>query len=253
MTRQQQKPILPPVTDKSRELVRKVAEAAVEIAPGVGLITSVLQVSVPPKSETDREAWQEAISERINQNTGRLDQHERLLNPTTTVTGTAAQVAVALAKACPDGLSYKRFDLDDLSKLLPDTARDEIEDATADLEFLGLVARERMIGPYWSIYLTPAFYLQLDHQIMGWNTITDAVTVARLLLEKDASGLASDLHRQTGWDKRRFNPAFRIVLKKFSNGRISKELQPDYPSPYVELLPEDRSALRRFIAEMEAR
>ena len=108
-----------------------------------------------------------------------------------------------------------------------------------------------VLGKHWRTRLTPAFYPQLDHQIMGWTTAADAVTVARLLLEKDASGVTSDLHRRTGWEKRRFNPAFGMVLERLPECRISHEFQPDYPSPYVLVLSEDRAALKRFIAAVE--
>jgi hypothetical protein len=97
------KPIIPPNPDKKREIGRGVAEAAAELIPGGSLVTKILQVAVPTKSETAREAWQRQISKRTNENTDRLDKYEHLMNPTTTLTGTAAQLAVALAKACPDG------------------------------------------------------------------------------------------------------------------------------------------------------
>jgi hypothetical protein len=251
MSNEEPKPIVAPVADKKRESVRAVEEATAELVPGGSFVTNILQVALPPESEKDREKWQKAISERTNKNTDRLDEHERLLNPTMTLMGTAAQLAVGLAKACPDGLGHEQFDLDALCKLLPEVDRQEIEDATADLEGLGLVQRERSIGKYWSIRLTPAFYAQLDRPIMGWDSTADAVVVARLLLEKDASGAASDLHKQTSWGKRRFNPAFRIVLGMFPEGRISQEIQPDYPSRYVRVLPEDRAVLRRFVIEAE--
>jgi hypothetical protein len=252
MTDQEQKPIVPAVADKKREFARGVAEATVELIPGASIVTKILQVVVPPKGQRDSEAWQKAISERTNQNTGRLDQHERLLKRTTTLSDTAAQLAVALASACPDGLGHEEFDLDALCSLLPEMDRPDIEDATADLEVLGLVERERFLGKHWTIRLTSAFYLQLDGQIMGWDTTADAVTVARLLLERDASGAASDLHRQTGWEKRRFNPAFRVVLERFPESRISQQLQPDYPSAHVLVLPEDRAVLRRFVNQVES-
>jgi hypothetical protein len=253
MSDQEQKPLVPPVADKKREIARGVAEATLELIPGVGsFFTKILQVVVPPKVETDCEAWQEAISELTNQNTGRLDEHERLINPTTTLTGTVAQLAVALAEACPDGLGHQEFDLGALCKLLPEMDQQDIEDAIADLEVMRLVERERFLGKHWVIRLMPDFYVQLDRQIMGWDNKADAVTVARLLLERDASGDASDLHRQTGWEKRRFNPAFRIVLDRFPESRISQQLQPDYPSAHVLVLPEDRAVLRRLVNQIES-
>ena len=133
----------------------------------------------------------------------------------------------------------------------PEADPQDVEDATADLEVLGLIERERLVGKHWLTRLRPAFYLQLDRQIMGWDTRADAVTIARLLLERDVSGAAPDLHRQTGWDKRRFNPAFRVVLDNFPESRISQHLQPDYPSAYVHILPEDRAVLRRLVAQTD--
>ena len=249
MSIEERKPIMPPAGDKKRELTRGIVEAAVELAPGGSFVTNILHVTVPPKSDKGRDQWQKAISERTNENTGRLDEHEHLLKPTATLTGTAAQIAVALAKACPNGLGYERYDLDALSMLLPNVRREEIEDATADLESLGLVERERYLGKHWFIRLMPAFYVQLDHQIMGWDSTADAVTLARLLVEKDISGATADLQKKTGWEKRRFNPAFRVLLGMFPEGRVSRQIQSDYPASYVHILPEDRARLRRFIAE----
>jgi hypothetical protein len=220
MTDQEQKPIVPPVADKKREIARGVAEATVELIPGASVVTKILQVVVPPKGQTNSEAWQKAISERTIRIPAAWTITSACSTRPRTLSNTAAQLAVALAKACPDGLGHEEFDLDALCSLLPELDRPDIEDATADLEVLGLVERERFLGKHWTIRLAAAFYLQLDGQIMGWDTTSDAVTVARLLLERDASGAASDLHRQTGWEKRRFNPAFRVVLDRFPESRI---------------------------------
>jgi hypothetical protein len=182
------KPIIPPNPDKKREIGRGVAEAAAELIPGWKSGHEDFAGRGSSKSETARETWQREISNRTNENTDRLDKHEHLMNPTTTLTGAAAQLAVALAKACPDGLGREEFDVDGLCKLLPGADRQDVEDATADLEALGLIERESFLGRHWVIRLTPAFYVRLDHQIMGWDTTTDAVTIARFLLERDASG-----------------------------------------------------------------
>ena len=56
-------------------------------------------------------------------------------------------------------------------------------------------------------------------------------------------------HAASGWEKRRFNPAFQLLLRFIPDGRVSREIQPDYPSSSVFLLAEDKALLRRFVAE----
>jgi len=53
----------------------------------------------------------------------------------------------------------------------------------------------------------------------------------------------------TGWSKRRFNPALRMVIEEAPLGLISNEIQPDYVTAYVILRAEDKVSLKRFIRE----
>ncbi len=83
---------------------------------------------------------------------------------------------------------------------------------------------------------------------MGWMTKDDAITLAALLIQSDEMQRTSALHAASGWSSRRFNPAFQFLLQFIPDERVSKEIQPNYPSSYLLLLPEDRASLRRFIA-----
>jgi len=87
---------------------------------------------------------------------------------------------------------------------------------------------------------------------MGWDTDADSIEIARLMLAED-TGHAPELHERTGWTKRRFNPAFRLLLPMFPDGRVRKVLQPDYPSLGVVMADEDRAKLRRLVAKAESR
>jgi hypothetical protein len=95
---------------------------------------------------------------------------------------------------------------------------------------------------------TQKFYEEVDHQVMAWGSSTeeDARTLAKLLLEDEARKRTQTLHAASGWEKRRFNPAFRALLRLIPDGRVSGEIQPDYPARSLSLIPEDRAALRRF-------
>ena len=96
----------------------------------------------------------------------------------------------------------------------------------------------------------PEIYEQIDHQAMGWQSTTanDARTLANLLLEDEGRERTSAPHAASGWDKRRFNPAFQFLLGQIPDERASGEIQPNYPSSSVFLLEEDNAKLRKFIA-----
>lgn len=238
-------PLRAPVTDKKREGARTAIEAAASLIPGGGAVVRVARLTHPPKSEHDRKQWQQAISDRTNEHAERLDDHEQRLNPTRILQGATAELVAALASNCPDGLGHKKYELADLCALLPEVENQKIEDAVFDLEHHGLLFLTRTLGGRWRANLTPRFYEEIDNQLMKWDTDKDAITLARLMLEND-EGRAATLHEASGWSKRRFNPAFRILLGHFPQTRVSQEIQPDYVSSYVVLAPEDRVRLRRL-------
>lgn len=240
------KRIEPPKADKKRTLARTVAEGVAGLVPGGGIATGVLRVTHPPTVEQDREVWEQAISERTNEHSDRLDQHEAQLTRQETISGTTAQLIAALARDCPDGLGNEFYDLDRLSALLPDEERQELEDAAFELEAFGLVDFHRTINGPWRLSLSPEFYEQVDHQVMDWATENDAFALARLMLEFD-TGNAPTLHEKTGWSKRRFNPALRYLLPLFPEGRVRRVIQPDYVTMGVALAPEDKATLRRLV------
>jgi hypothetical protein len=173
-------------------------------------------------------------------------------SPKTSLTGVAVTLAVSLAISPGDGMRGHGRTLDDLVSLVPNESPQAVEGAAFDLEALGLVEIRRAIGKFWWLYLTQRFYEQIDKQVMGWNTYDDARTLAKLLLEDETRTRTSKLHETSGWDKRRFNPAFRALLDQISEEHISKEIQPNYPSAFVVLGPEDSASLRRFTRAMHS-
>ena len=241
------KHIEPPNPKKEKALVRGIVEGLVEIVPGGGVLTKIASVTHPSEVEQIQEAWQANISERTNDNTTRINQHENLLQPhQEIITGTMAKLVHHLAHACPDGLGQEYFTLTEMLAMLPNENSQEVEDAVYELEFLGLVKVSRALSRDWFARLTQDFYEKLDHQIMGWNTEDDAVTIVHKMIEYD-EGDAPTLHKLTGWEKRRFNPAFSQVLRLFPESRIRKVSQPDYPSLGVCMIPEDKVRMRRFV------
>jgi len=251
MDKNKKAPIEPPKQSKYKALVRGIAEGAAGVIPGLGILTNMLRVISPPENEKKTGEWQKNISERTNDNTDRIEQHNNAINPQKTLAGATGKLIYHLAKSCPDGLGHKYYELKDMQAMIPDEATQAVEDAAYELKSLGLIEIDYVLSGPWSANLTPEFYEQIDHQVMGWNTHEDAVSLARKMLEMD-TGSANELHEATGWGKRRFNPAFRYILYLFPDGRIRKSLQPDYPSLGVVMTSEDKAQLRRFIQDEAA-
>jgi hypothetical protein len=243
-----QAPIKPPRSDHPDDRARIPLEAAVSVIPGGGAVVKLVSGLVPTQAQKARSKWEGAISERTNQHSDRLDKHDEQLRPTAELSDAAVQLAVALARGPGDGMAGPSRDLDTLCKLVPEVGRKEVEEAAFELNSYGLVEIKRAIGGMWWLYLTQRFYEQIDHQVMGWKSSTDqdARALAQLLLEDEGREWTPTLHEASGWDKRRFNPAFAGLLRLIPTGRVSREIQPNYPARSVSLLPEDRAMLRRF-------
>ncbi|MBB3952978.1 hypothetical protein [Aureimonas jatrophae] len=243
-------PLVAPGAHPKRDAARALIEAAAGTNPVTGAFARLYQTTHPSKTAQERASWEAATTDRVNEHGEQLDRHEDLLAPKQTITGLPAQLIARLVQDCPDGLGMEFYDREDLCALFPDEAEQVVEDAVYDLKSLGLVRSFDRIGA-WSIAIEEDTYRQLDAQLMGWDTDADAVEVAQLMLAGD-TGHARTLHEQTGWPKRRFNPAFRSLLPLFPAGRVSRECQADYPTSYVALVAEDKAALRRFLAAADA-
>lgn len=240
-------PLCPPAAHPARTIVRAVAESAVDLVPFGGLINGVVRVAHPSKAETEEENWRDQVTERSNEHDATLREHYQALNPAFTIDGVAAQLAQVLSQHRPDGLGHEIYFLEDMEKLLPEAEPAAIEEAVYDLQGFGLLnVVETTAGP--RVVLNQAFYQQADHQVMGWDTRADAKVIAELMLSED-TGHAPDLHEITGWSKRRFNPAFAMVVGLIPEGRVRQVHQPDYFVLGVVMAPADRAALKRSIRD----
>ena len=243
----QRTPIVPPKTDINRKMTRAIVEALVGLIPRASALVRLYQTTHPPRSEIERDAWQGAISERSNEHSDDLERHEEILAPKEEITGVAAQLLQTLGRKCTDGLGRSKYSLDDLCVMLPEADRDQIRDAAYDLKRIGLVELVVFIGGEWRLSLTPRFYEQIDPQVMDWSVGEDSKTLAKLMLQS-GEGRAAPLHEASGWERRRFNPAFRYLVGLFPAGHVSQERSAMYPVSGVLLLPDGLAALRRHIS-----
>lgn len=238
-------PLQPPERDSKTKRKRVALNAAIQAIPYAGgPLSTIFDAATPPKSTLEREAWEDRATNQINENTDRIE--EAFSGKRTSMEGFPAELLVALLKDCPDGLCSKRYELSKLLDMFPDHSKEDIQDASYDLEQHGLLEVQPGINGCM-VRLEAEAYEQVDHQIMGWNPLEDAVELAKLMIETN-EGTASTLQNQLGWPKRRFNPAQRIIIDNVPEGCVRNVIQPDFVSIGVLFTPECRANLRRFIS-----
>jgi hypothetical protein len=159
----------------------------------------------------------------------------------------AQQLGRFMAERCTNGLC-RRFD-DSILAHFPDENSRSIGLALAELEAEGLVSLSKAIGPKLPRVRTEVeLFIACDPAITGHDPIEDSVELARMLSEKrELADRASDLEVASGWDRRRFNPAFALLVPLVAVGRVRKSIQNDYPTMGMILADEDVVALQRYV------
>ena len=152
-----------------------------------------------------------------------------------------------MAERCTDGLPGHFGD--DLLAAFPEDDRKSLGAALAELEAEGLVTVSRLIGPHLPrVRTTVDLFVACDAAITGHDPVEDSVALARLLVaDPELGGRASDLEAAAGWERRRFNPAFALVIPNIAEGRVRQVIQTDYPSMGVLVADEDCVRLRRYV------
>lgn len=233
--------IKPPQKSPVARTARNMIEALAEAIPFVGVATAAGRAAFPPADEKDRDRWAGEVTWRVNE-------HDRALRNEVTITGTTAALAAWMARTSPDGLHEPHVDLEEVAAALgAEHTASAIEEAAEELEGFGLLSVSRYIGgaiikPKWQLFVA------LDPHVKGWNVEADARALAALALDIGESFPAADLEQRSGFERRRFNPAFSKLLIMFEPGLVSQELQPDYPANYAYVTGGTRARLRRFIA-----
>lgn len=152
-----------------------------------------------------------------------------------------------MAENCADGLPG-HFD-DDLATAFSDEDRKSISLALAELEAEGLVTLSRVLGPRLPrVRTTVELFIACDAAITGRDPVEDSIVIARMLIDNPKlGGNTRNLDQELGWERRRFNPAFALVVPNVAEGRVRKSIQNDYPTMGIILADEDIVQLRRYV------
>jgi hypothetical protein len=161
----------------------------------------------------------------------------------------AQQIGRHMAERLTDGQTGHFGD--DLLTAFPDAEPKAISLALAELKGEGLVTLTPLINlTLPRIHTTLALFIACDAAITGHSPIEDSVVLARMLIEdNDLGGNARDLEAASGWERRRFNPAFALIVPCIGEGRVRTAYQPDYPVLGVLVSDDDVVRLRRYIRQ----
>lgn len=152
-----------------------------------------------------------------------------------------------MAEQCSDGLPGHFGD--ELLDTFPGEDRKSLGLALAELQAEGLVELSPLIGPKLPrVRTTVDLFVACDARITGHDPVEDSVVLARMLIDKpDLGGNARNLEQASAWDRRRFNPAFALLIPCIDDRRVRKSIQNDYPTMGVLVADEDVIQLRRYV------
>lgn len=159
----------------------------------------------------------------------------------------ASQVGIWFAKHDPNGLAGSIGDDTALRAAFAGVEDRDFKDALAELETDGYLKLYHVLGPELPrINLTSELFADFDPIVLGTDPAMDAVDLIDRFLPATEGISVEDLHKDTGWELRRFNPAMSYVLGYIGHGRISQGGSFDYQARSFFVIAEERVALRRF-------
>lgn len=238
-----------PEPNTSRVAIRAVVEAIAQITPITAGLARLYQFTHPSALEEEVQAWQREVSDALNDHEAAIGKLIERMIPRMQIGETALTIALWLAEQSPDGPD----DLVEGEKLIEkfsQISKSELEEACFELDHLELVSCSSAIGlPVSHVRIDYSLFWTFDPVVMQTNPLTDAVEIARLMLEDENYGSVLKLHEDLGWPKRRLNPAVAMLIPLFPEGRVRSVIQPNYPTMGFAIMSEDRFQLKNFIRE----
>lgn len=236
-----------PIENVNRALWRAALEAGAGFTPVTAALARLYQVTHPTQFAQDLSEWRQEVTDATNDHEARLTTLE-VKRPKLVLSADAMALATWLSLRSETGLD-DLVEYDTLTAAFPDATARDLQDAAAELEMYGLASVTKAMGfPVRAITPAYALYALFDPVTLQTSPQADAVALAQAALDLD-SGDARELESHLGWPRRRFNPAFALLLTLVHDGRIRKVIQPDYPSMGFLIAAEERVRFRALVAE----
>ena len=141
-------------------------------------------------------------------------------------------------------------DDDALMAAFSDVEETQMEEAIAELKIDGYITTEGYLNSLPTVWAELELFATFDPILSVGNPVADSLIVANIVLNGEESVGVQELHQQTGWSLRRFNPAAALVIAHVDPRRVSQECQNEYPARFFFVAAEDRVALKRYTAKL---
>ena len=162
----------------------------------------------------------------------------------------AERLGTWLVTQSQDGLAGP---IDDTT-LIPafaDIDQDALRDAIAELKADGYLTTTALMNRSLPrMRATLDLFATFDPIACLGDPVADSLVLVEIVLQGGSSVSVADLHKQTAWAIRRFNPAVGLVIARVDEGRVSQETQNEYPTRHFMLSSDDRVALRRYADDL---
>jgi len=120
-----------------------------------------------------------------------------------------------------------------------------LAEAVAELDLEGFVSTRPSGTGLPHLRPTLELYVTFDPIVTGNRPWADAHELTATVLAGGDNVQVADLHAQTGWPQRRFNPAIGLVIAQVDERRVSKTGDSTYPTRCFHLALADRISLQR--------
>lgn len=140
-----------------------------------------------------------------------------------------------------------------ISEAFGDEDLSELVEAIAELEMDGYLKAITRGHDMPALRPTMDLFSTFDPHALKTDPLADAAALTKTILAGGDSVRVVTLHADSGMPRRRFNPALALVIGNIDEGRVSQEINSQYPTGSFHLMPTDRVALRRFLKRAEDR
>jgi hypothetical protein len=243
--------IKPPTQNNAKTAVRTLVEATAQYHWIPAALATVFRFTHPSEMERTLESWRAEVSDGVNGHEERIVALEHILAPRLEIGEIAVAVGLWLAVSSQDGLSSPvMFEV--VAEAFPEIAEADLHEAIFELQHLHFVTIVGAIGRSIVIVMpTVDLFVVFDCAAVGSDPVTDAATLAEMILLDEALANIPKLDQACGWSGRKLNPAVAFLMQFFPEGRYSREAQAKYVTTYLLITPDERFKLKHFVKEVQ--
>jgi hypothetical protein len=178
--------IKPPMPSNAKSAVRTLVEATAQYHWIPAALATVFRFTHPAEMERTLETWRNEVSDSVNGHEERVAALERILAPRLEIGEIATAVGLWLAASSEDGLSSPVM-FDGIERAFPEIAEADLHDAIFELKHLRFVTTFPVIGaPIYIVTPTVYLFVVFDFAAIGNDPVTDAATLANMILLDEA-------------------------------------------------------------------